>query len=635
MSPGKNQNNKSPVASDKKADEPVAIVGIGASAGGLEAFTQLLNGLTDGTGMAFVFILHLEPKHESRLAEILTRHTTMPVQQVSKETRIKKNHLYIIPPDKYLSIKEGTLLLTRREKSDGIYLPVDHFFKSLAVDKKNKAIGIILSGTASDGTEGLKSIKAEGGLTFAQDETTAKYGGMPVSAVNSGNVDMILSPGKIAEELIRIGSHPYIAISAKKEKVKINPEEEDYLSQIFRKLKSETGVDFSNYKSSTIKRRITRRMVLHKTDKIDEYAKIIKESKNEIHELYRDLLINVTNFFRDSEVFELLEHKIFPELTKDKSRNDPVRIWVPGCSSGEEVYSIAISLFEFLGRKGDTGMVQIFATDVSDGAIEKARAAVYPEAEMNEIPPEIRRKYFSSFNGSYKINKSVRDVCVFAKQDLTKDPPFSRVDLISCRNLLIYFSAELQKKIIPIFHYALKPGGYLMLGTSESVGGFGDLFFLADKKYKLYKKKKGISPIDFNFSYPAEVHTVNRYTEILPGKMDIQKEADKIIIDKYAPPGLLVNSSMDIIQFRGKLNNYLDPSAGDASLNIFRMLKEGLTLDLHTAIREVQKTGSSFTIENIKYNRTSDGGKVDIEVIPVKALHESNEYSYLVLFRER
>ena len=317
MSPVKNQNKKTSPSAANQSDEPIAIVGIGASAGGLEAFTNLLNSLSDDTGMAFVFILHLEPSHESRLSEILTRHTKMSVEQVTQETKIKKNHLYIIPPDKYLSIKSGKLHLTKREKSDGIYLPVDHFFKSLADEKKNKAIGIVLSGTASDGTEGLRAIKADGGLTFAQEENTAKYSGMPVNAINSGNVDMILSPEKIAEELIRIGSHPYIAFSPPKEKEEINPEEEDSLTQIFRKLRSVTGIDFSNYKLSTIKRRITRRMVLNKTDKIDDYAKIVKESKTEIHELYRDLLINVTNFFRDSEVFKLLEQRIFPEVTRD------------------------------------------------------------------------------------------------------------------------------------------------------------------------------------------------------------------------------------------------------------------------------------------------------------------------------
>jgi len=635
MSSGNDQVKYSPNSAKRKTEETLAVVGIGASAGGLEAFIQLLEKLSDDTGMAFVLIQHLEPSHESRLSEILTRHTNMPVHQVTQEIKIKKNTLYIIPPDKYLSISDGKLHLDKREKADGLYLPVDHFFKSLAVEKKNKAIGVILSGTASDGTEGLRAIKAEGGLTFAQDEKTAKYSGMPASAINSGNVDMVLSPEGISEELIRIGSHPFIAITTKNEQKIINPKEEDHLAQIFRKLRASTGVDFSNYKSSTIKRRITRRMVLNKTDKIEEYIKIIKDSKTEIYELYKDLLINVTNFYRDPEVFNILEHRIFPEIIKGKSRNEPIRIWVPGCSSGEEVFSIAISLLEYSGKNGDPGQVQIFATDISETAIEKARAGEYPESELKDIPPEIRRKYFSNYNGRFKVNKPVREICVFAKQDITKDPPFSRVDLISCRNLLIYFSNELQKKIIPVFHYALKPGGFLMLGTSESIGGFGDLFFLTDKKFKLYKKKQGNSPIDFNFSLPAAGHIVNRYNEITPGKMDIQKEADKVTIDRYAPPGILINSSMDIIQFRGKLNKYIEPSTGDASLNIFRMIKEGLSLDMHTAIMEVQKTGTPYSIENIKYDRKGNRGVVDLEVIPIKGLHETKDYAYLILFRER
>ena len=307
---------------------------------------------------------------------------------------------------------------------------------------------------------------------------------------------------------------------------------------------------------------------------------------------------------------------------------------MPGCSTGEEVYSIAISFFEYLGKNGNTAMIQLFATDISERAIEKARAGIYSESELKEVPQDIRRKYFTSFNAGYKINKSIRDVCIFARQDITKDPPFSRIDLISCRNLLIYFSSELQKKIIPIFHYALKPGGFLMLGTSESIGGFGDLFFLADKKYKVYKKKQGASPLEFNFSHSAEAQSISKYPDVTPWKIDLQREADRILIDRYVPAGLLVNSSMDIIQFRGKLNKYLDPSSGDASLNIFRMLKEGLSLDMHTAIREAQKTGAPSSIEEIKYDKNGSHGKVNIEVIPVST-HESKEYSFLILFREK
>ncbi len=631
----KTEGKTSSNSRSRNSYEPVAVVGIGGSAGGLEAFTELIKSLPADTGMAFVFILHLEPKHESRLSEIFSKYTPMPVQQVKENTKVKKNNIYAIPPDKYISIEKGELHLSERQKSDGIYLPIDYFFNSLAIEEKNKAIGIVLSGTASDGTEGLRAIKAEGGLTFAQDEKSAKYPGMPASAVDSGNVDIVLPPEQIGRELVRISSHPYIVFKPRAEKESEKSEGEDIYTKIFRKLRSATGVDFSNYKLNTIKRRITRRMVLNKTDNVAEYAKIIKESNNEVFELYKDLLINVTSFFRDTEAFEMLKTKVFPEITREMSYEKPLRIWIPGCSTGEEVYSVVISLLEFLENKNETGTIQVFATDISDAAIEKARAGYYLESEIVDLPENIRRKYFTKYNSGYQINKSVRDVCIFARQDISKDPPFSKLDFISCRNLLIYFSPELQKKIIPVFHYALKPNGFLLLGTSESVGGFGDLFYLSDRKYKLYNKKESGSRPGINFAHTYSLKTEMDFPEFSSDKLDIQKEADRLVLSKFSPPGILVNSSMDIIQFRGRIGRYLDPSMGDASLNVFRMLKEILNLDLRTAIRKAKQNNSPVKIDDIRLETNGSSRNINLEVIPIKGNPRSDEYSFLILFKEQ
>ncbi len=636
MSVKKTQGEKSSSSRRYKNDDPVAVVGIGASAGGLEAFTELLKSLPGDTGMTFVFIMHLEPNHESKLSEIFSKHTSMPVLQVKNPTIIKSNHIYAIPPNKYISIENGKLKLSERTKSDGLYLPIDYFFKSLAKEEKNKAIGVVLSGTASDGTEGLRVIKGEGGVTFAQDEHSAKYPGMPASAIDSGNVDIVLPPAQIAKELVRIGTHPYIAFTQHKEK----PEDEkaessDSYAGIFRKLRSTTGVDFSNYKLNTIKRRITRRMVLNKIDDLNDYVKIINKSDSEVYDLYKDLLINVTSFFRDPEVFDMLKNKVYPEISKKLSFEKPLRIWIPGCSTGEEVYSLVISLFEYLKNRYETGSIQIFATDISDAAIDKARSGFYLETEIKDISEDMRRKYFVKHNSAYQIIKPVRDVCIFARQDISKDPPFSRLDFISCRNLLIYFSQELQKKVIPIFHYALKPDGFLLLGTSESVGGFGDLFYLADRKFKLYNKKEVEHRVGINFSYnyPDKTESSN-FSNFHSDKLDLQKEADRLIIEKYSPPGILINSSMDIIQFRGNITRFLDPSIGDASLNVFKMLKEILNLDLRTAIRRAKQTAELVTIENVRLDINGSYRMLDIEVVPVNA-NSGSDVSYLILFNEK
>jgi two-component system CheB/CheR fusion protein len=377
-------------------------------------------------------------------------------------------------------------------------------------------------------------------------------------------------------------------------------------------------------------------MVVNKIERIEDYAIFLKSDKNEVHELYHDLLINVTNFFRDPEVFDTLRKKIYPSITKEISPSNPVRIWIPGCSTGEEVYSIAISLFEYLEKKSANYFIQIFATDISEPAIEKARSGYYPDSAIKELPKEFLRKYFSKVNGGYQINKTIRDLCIFARQDIAKDPPFSRIDLISCRNLLIYLSPALQKRIIPVFHYALKPGGTLLLGTSESIGSFADLFSMLDNKFKIYEKKQVGNKIDYRFDFsgiPPERNKIPQKMEIATN-LDIQKEADRIILDHFSPPGVLINQNLDIIQIRGRINEYLEPRPGEASLNLFKMMKEGISLELHTSIRKAKKTGNSASVEDIVLSTNGTQKKFDLEVVPIKQT-DSHEVFYLILFKER
>jgi two-component system CheB/CheR fusion protein len=478
-----------PAKSPPARTAPFPIAGIGASAGGLDAFTHLLGHLPGDTGLAFVLVQHLDPNHDSVLPELLSRATAMPVQQVADGMPIEPNHIYVIPPNTSMGVLRGRLSLVPRTESRGQHMPIDFFFRSLADDLRNRAIGVILSGTASDGTEGLRAIKAEGGLTIAQDEKTARYGGMPHSAIAAGVVDFVLPPEGIALELARIGRHPYLALAAMPKLDEESPGSEAEVNKVFVLLRAATGVDFSLYKPTTLKRRIARRMALQKVESLARYARFLAQTPAEVDALYQDLLINVTSFFREPKAFELLKSKIFPRLMKDRPPRSPIRIWVPGCSTGEEVYSLAMCLLEFLEHRTANTPIQIFATDLSDRAIQKARQGVYPAGIAEDVGPGRLRRYFIKHPSGYQVSKTVRDLCVFARQDVTKDPPFSRLDLVSCRNLLIYLGPELQKRVIPVFHYALKSTGVLLLGGSETIGGFADLFALMDRRHKIYARK--------------------------------------------------------------------------------------------------------------------------------------------------
>ncbi|MEH1947715.1 MAG: chemotaxis protein CheB [Nostoc sp.] len=614
------------------------IVGIAASAGGLEAFTQLLKHLLTDTGMAFVLIQHLDPNHKSLLSEILGRTTSMPVTEVRDGVTVEPNQVYIIPPNTKMMLSGGVLQLTPREKIHGKYMPADAFFTSLAADRGHKAIAVVLSGADGDGSLGLKAIKAAGGVTFAQCEDTAKFDSMPNTAVATGNVDFVLPPQKIAEELVNLSRNPFIADSLPPIAVEMLPEQGDALATIFVLLRSQTGVDFSHYKPNTLDRRIQRRMLLYKLERLEDYAEYLQNNPSEVKALYEEILIHVTHFFRDPEAFEVLKERVFTTIIQNKSAELPIRIWVAGCSTGEEVYSIAICLLEFLSNKVTLPPIQIFATDISEIAIDKARSGIYAENQMVEVSPESRCRFFNALDGGgYQINKAVRELCVFARQDLGSDPPFSNLDLISCRNVLIYLGETLQKRILPIFHYSLNPTGFLLLGTSESTGKYSDLFTLIDKKYKIYSKKlTGIRPtISFITSnYPiVKVDEPKPTNENPLDELDLEKKTDQLILNRYAPVGVVINDKMDVLQFRGEIDLYLKLVPGKPSLNLFKMVRQGLLIELRATIYQAQRQKILVRREGLRIEEGDLAKIINLEVIPFKPATDEELY-FLVLFEQ-
>lgn len=618
----------------RSASHLFPIVGVGASAGGLEAFTDLLSHLPLDTGMGFVFIQHLAPQHQSLLTEVLSRETRLPIAEVTDGMLVEPNHVYVIPPNTNMAIVGGTLRLIPRASGAGKQLPIDHFLESLAEERRNKAIGVILSGTASDGTLGLKAIKAEGGFTFAQDET-AKYGSMPKSAVAAGYVDYVLPPHEIAKELARIGCHPYLAPAPSTVAAPAPPLPEDDLGKVFVWLRAATVVDFSHYKKATIIRRIKRRMVLRNLASLADYVGSLQDDRAELDALYRDMLINVTSFFREPETFDALRLEVLPQLTIDRPAEAPLRIWVPACSTGEEAYSMAICVLEFLHEIKSPAGLQVFATDISDPALDKARSGKYTEGEVSEVSRERLARFFERTQGGYQVTKPLRDMCIFARQNIINDPPFSRLDLISCRNLLIYLDGSLQKKLIPIFHYALRPNGFLVLGRSEGASEFSDLFTLVDRKGRIFAKRpkamEGQTYSSFN------EWSMNPRTVALPlpdsRNFDLQKEVTRTLLSEYTPPAVVVNNDLEIVQFYGHTGPYLDPAAGAASLHLLKMARGGWPVDLRTALHQAQEGNKSVVKNGIRITSGDVTREIGIEVVPLKADEHSRRH-FLVLFRE-
>jgi len=630
--PPKNKPAKEPKRKKSLNRVPFPIVGIGGSAGGLEAFSMLLEKLPSNLGMAYVYIQHLSPNHESFLPEIISRKTEMKVRKVEDDMQIEKDHLYVIPSNYNVSIKDGKLKLSEQEKG-GMLHAIDHFLTSMAPVYQQNGIGILLSGTGSDGTLGLMSIKAEGGITFAQDDS-AQYQDMPYHAVEMGCVDFVMPPDKIAKELASLIKHPY-AVTTQNE---FFSEHKNELRKIHMIMHSKRGVDFSHYKQSTIYRRVLRRLALTRLKNLDDYAQMLKENKTEVDALYQDLLITVTNFFREPIMYKALTEKILPSVFKNRKHNDPIRIWIPGCATGEEAVSIAIVILEYLGEKALTTPIQIFATDLNEKAIEKARSGVYLKSALQNVSVQRLRKFFIKIEGKYQVAKVIRDMCVFAPHNLLRDPPFSRMDVISCQNVLIYIEAIQQSRIMHAFHYALKPSGFLLLGKSETIGGSTDLFEQLNKQYKVYIKRQVNVPAKFDFMMnhypPAASEDDARQAAIHPvaKEPDLEKETDKLLLSRYVPASVLVNKDLEILRFRGSTSRYLEPASGKASLHLLKMIKDDLSFDLRTVIYRAKKEGRTVKREGVMLNANGGTEEIAIEVVPVKGYGKDN--FYLIIFKE-
>lgn len=624
--------------SSKRATRPPGragfpIAGIGASAGGLEALEQLLGALPPKPGIALVLVQHLDPRHRSLLAEILSKTARMPVHEAVDRQRVEANCIYTIPPNADLALQKGKLCLSPRPKTSAAHLPIDFFLQSLAADQKTKAIGVILSGNGSDGTAGLTAIKAEGGITFAQDEASAKFDGMPHSAIASGNVDFVLRPDAIAAELLEVTRR---RSRLEKGGAPVEAANGEY-NKIFIELRKLVGVDFSQYKLPTIERRVHRRMALLKIEKLADYARHLREHPDETEKLYRDLLINVTRFFRDPEAYDALRDEALPRILRNRSLNAAVRIWTPGCATGEETYSIAIAMVEAMEKAGKNVPLQIFGTDISEISLEKARKGIYPESIADDVSAERLRRFFVRNEGAYQIGGRIREACVFARHNLLNDPPFSRMDLVSCRNLLIYLGPALQKKAGQILHYALQPNAFLFLGSSEGLSSLDHLFEPVDKKYRIFAQKPAAGhylnlPPRAPFTGPSASTDAGAGAQTAESESAMQAEADRIVLANYSPAGVIVNDNLNVVHFRGRTSRYLEPAQGKATLNLLRMAKPGLGAVLQTAINGVRKSGRPVKRKHIPLQFDGEAGFVTIEVFPI--LQAAEGRCFLTTFQE-
>ncbi len=620
-----------------------AVVGIGASAGGLEALSLLLKHLPNNTGMAFVYIQHLDPTHDSMLTPILSRISPIPVEEATQGTYVAADTLYVIPPNKSMHIVGGVLQLAPRKRAPAAFLSIDTFFRSLAEDQKERSIGIILSGNASDGTLGLKAIKGEGGITFAQTEDSATYPSMPHSATTLGDVDHVLAPASIARELGRISHHPHIVVpraSVETENIFDTEKDKNAFGDVLSLLNSRVGVNFTQYKPMTLKRRIARRMVLNKIETLSGYVTYLEKNPKEIEELFHDALINVTEFFRDPEVFKYLKKKVFPQLTKDRKKDEHVRMWVAGSSTGEEVYSLAIAFTEFLEERGLNIPVQIFGTDLSNGCIERARRGVYPRSIESNVSKDRLQRFFTEVDGNYQVSKMIRDMCTFARQNIMSDPPFSKMDLVSCRNVLIYIEPAAQKRIIAMFHFALKSSGFLLLGKSEGVGQLPDHFAVNDKKLKIFVKKPFSRLPHFDRYVISKNVPIVAPTKDAPDtevgiKMLAMTEIDQALLSSSeAPASVVVDADMEILQFRGDLSSFLQHPNGKATLNLMKIAKGDLQIELRRVIADAKKKDHAVTARDVRMIQGRTRFVTDIEVIPLRGLGRDREH-LLVIFHQQ
>jgi two-component system CheB/CheR fusion protein len=600
----------------------------------LEVFKLLLADLPADIGLAIVFVQHLDPQHHSMLAEILARATAMPVSEAADGMPVEANHVYVTPANVDLTLAQGALRLAPRAQTPGPHMPIDRFLRSLAEECGSGAIGVILSGANSDGAAGIEAVKAAGGVTFAQDPASAEFATMPRAAAATGCVDFVLPPERIAAELVRIGRHSYMADVASAVEGRTPAGEEERFGAILALLHGATGIDFSLYREKMVKRRILRRLALRNIGGLAEYCQRLENDPDELAALQRDLLIAVTSFFRDPGSFESLQKVVFPRIVRDRPANAAIRVWVAGCATGEEAFSIAISLQEYLDKTGAALPVQIFASDISLPAIEKARGGRYPENIAADLTQERLNRFFTKIEGGYQVGKNLREMCVFTRHNLIDDPPFSKLDLISCRNLLIYLGS-VQKNIIPVFHYALKPTGFLMLGASETAAS-GDLFSLVDRKHRIYAKREAAKkPHVFHAGArgPRPGTAVDGGVAVaspLWDGADMRKEVDRMLLSKYSPAGVVVDEDLEVIEIRGKASPCLTLPIGEVRFNLEKLIPDaGLLHEVENLIRQARQTGEPARRERVPCEHDGSAGELNLEAVPLRA---GQRRSILVLF---
>jgi two-component system CheB/CheR fusion protein len=614
----KSQASTRAVAKTKQAPLKTVfpIVGIGCSAGGLEALTQFLEAMPDNSGMGFVIVSHLDPNHVSLMPSLLQRNTRMKVAQVEDGMAVEPNRVYVIPPDKVMGIMAGHLQLLDPGNDPGPRAPVNYFLRNLAEDRKEKAVCIILSGMGSDGTLGLRAVKGQLGMAMVQDPDTSKYDGMPRSAISTGLADYVLPPEKMPASLLEyakrfiFGTPPQIApVEAMPGKA---------LQKVHMLLRSVTGHDFSYYKENTLIRRVQRRMNVHQLERVTDYVAYLQRNPQEVRALFKELLIGVTSFFRDPEAFEVLKERALRPMLRDKPSNYTFRMWVSGCATGEEAYSLAIILQECMEELEHPFGVQIFATDIDSDAIERARQGIYSGDISADVNP-VRLKKFFERKDSYQICRRIREMVIFAPQSVIKDPPFTKLDLICCRNLLIYLEADLQRKILPLFHFSLNPDGILFLGTSETVGGFGDLFSPVDNKWKIYRRKEGAASMQTMVDFPlGATQWPDRSLAHKPPKIDLAQLTERHLLEHHTPPSVLVDQKGDIAFIHGRTGAFLEPAPGAKKLyNIIEMARPGLRLELPTMIRKASTERQEIKRSDLHVKQNGTDLNVNVTVKPL------------------
>lgn len=600
------------------------IVGIGASAGGLEALQTFFDHMPPDSGAAFVVIQHLSPDYKSLMVELLSKHTQMEVIRAGEGQDILPNKIYLIPPKKNMTVFHGRLLLTNQEK--GLNLPIDLFFRSLAEDRLHQSIGIVLSGTGSDGTRGIQAIKENGGIVMVQEESSAKFSGMPSSAIATGLADFILPAEKLPGQLSLFLSHPIITQAALHVEMTAGSPHQSTLDRITAHIRKVTGIDFSEYKPSTVIRRIERRMGISQLEKLEDYYHYLSQSPKELQALTKDLLISVTKFFRNPEAFDSLAENVLPELIKIKSPGDTLRIWVAGCATGEEVYSLAIAIDHFLSRQPHTYFYKIFATDIDKDAIEIAAQGLYPRSITADVKPQHLEQYFISKGEEYQIARPIRDNIVFATQNVLKDPPFTRIDIITCRNLLIYLQPQIQQKLLLLFHFSLTPGGLLFLGNSETTGSQSDFYETLDAIHRIYTKK-GQNPTSFlntpslsrlfspDKADPAQVFLTPKD---FPLNADLLNEQiSSLLLEEHLDSCAVIDTAFELLFAYGKARRYLTFPSGKASLNLKNMLPRDLSIALTTAVNTVLKEEKPVQYNEIKTECNGSAQIIDLRVLPL------------------